>query len=82
MGRARAVGAAAQWDQRRNSSLVIPPPPNALPDALAALRRFRETNPALHRWITDGHPLLTDAEHVERFGEPYRPLRSSPRKGG
>lgn len=63
-----AVGAAARWDERRNTSKVQPVPPDALPAAFAALDRLRDDDPALVRWILDGHPTLTEAEHFERFG--------------
>lgn len=67
------------WDQRRNSSAVIPPAPDALANAQRALRAFRESYPALVAWIEDGHPRLTDAEHVARFGVPYEAPKRSKR---
>ena len=42
-----------------------------------ALRALRTLDPALRRWIEDGHPNLTDAEHRARFGRDYHPSRSS-----
>lgn len=63
---------SAIWDERRNTSSASRVPPNALPEALAALRRVP---PELRRWIVDGAPRLTEAEHLERFGEPYKALR-------
>ena len=61
----------ARWDERRNTSRVFKPPPDALPNALRSLRALRESHPGLVAWLADGHPTLTEAEHVERFGEPY-----------
>ena len=68
------------FDERRNTSRVWPVPPNALPDALRSLTALRRTDPALVQWIEDGHPNLTEADHLERFGEPYRrrPRRAAP----
>lgn len=66
----------AVWDDRRNTSRVQKVPPTALPDALAALERFRREQPALAAWIGEGAPTLTDEEHVRRFGEPYRATRA------
>jgi len=66
------AGAAGRFDERRNTSRVIPVPPNALPDALRALERFRDTHPDLYAWIADGAPRLTDADHVARFGSSYK----------
>lgn len=64
------------WDERRNTSRVFAVPPTAVPEALAALRAFRRNEPAHAAWITDGAPRLTDADHLERFGEPYRTARA------
>jgi hypothetical protein len=61
------------FDEHRNTSRVWPVPPDALPAALAALRSL---DPDLRRWIEDGAPNLTDAEHVARFCEPYQATRS------
>jgi len=61
------------WDEHRNSSRVFPVPPDALPNALRALTSL---DPALRRWIEDGHPNLTDDEHFRRFGEPFKATRS------
>ncbi len=66
----------ARWDERRNSSQVTPPPPDALPNALRALRHFRETQPELAAWIAEGHPHLTETDHLERFGQPYQKHRN------
>jgi hypothetical protein len=60
------------WDERRNSSRVHPVPPNVYPDAMRALAHFRRTNPAHVRWIEEGYPNLSEAEHVARFGKPYK----------
>lgn len=56
------------WDERRNTSRVFPVHPDALPQALAALRRI---DPALRAWVEAGAPRLTEAEHLERFGAPF-----------
>lgn len=69
-------GQSYQWDERRNTSRVFPVPPDAFPNALRALAQFRRTDPARAQWIEDGAPTLTDAEHVERFGEPYKGHRA------
>jgi hypothetical protein len=66
-----AFGAAARWDERRNTSQVFQPQPNAVPDALRALAALRRDDPALVAWIEDGAPTLTEDEHIARFGEPY-----------
>jgi len=60
------------FDERRNTSRVWPVPPNALPEALRSLRALRLSDPALVQWIEEGHPTLTEAEHLERFGAPYK----------
>jgi hypothetical protein len=65
------VGKARRFDERRNSSAVVAPPPDALPNALRAMATWRRENPAHAQWIADGYPTMTEAEHVERFGEPY-----------
>jgi hypothetical protein len=59
------------WDERRNSSRVFPVPPEALPNALRALRMLHEREPELCAWITAGAPTLTEAEHEFHFGSPY-----------
>jgi len=64
------------WDEKRNTSRVWPVPPDALPTALRELARWRDRNDAHARWIADGYPTLTEREHLERFGEPYRAARS------
>lgn len=61
----------AVWDERRNTSRVIPPPPHAAADARRALERLRYDDPELVSWIEAGHPRLTHDEHVRRFGHPY-----------
>jgi hypothetical protein len=65
------------FDERRNTSRVWPVPPDALPAALKALRTL---DPALRRWIEDGHPRLTDDEHLARFGEAYRAARATAKR--
>jgi hypothetical protein len=67
-----AFGANTRWDERRNSSAVLPVPPDALPNALRALAAFRRDQPALYAWVAAGAPRLSEAEHLARFGEPYR----------
>ena len=63
---------ASVWDDKRNTSRVQPVPPNVYPDAMRALARLRATHQALVQWIEDGYPTMTEAEHYERFGEPYK----------
>jgi hypothetical protein len=70
-GRVYAVGAAARWHGRRNTSGITPVEPGALKAATEALDRLHYDQPALVQWIADGYPTMTEAEHVERFGEPY-----------
>jgi hypothetical protein len=53
---------------------VFAVPPDALPNALRALKAI---DPALRRWIEDGHPTLTDDEHRARFGEPWKAARAT-----
>ncbi len=65
------ISTARGFDESRNTSRGFRVPHDALPNALKALAYLRRTNPALTKWIEDGHPNLTEAEHVERFGEPY-----------
>lgn len=60
------------WDERRNSSAVIPPPPGALEAAIKACRQHARRFPEHVRWLLDGHPNLTEQEHYERFGRPYK----------
>ena len=64
------------WDEHRNTSRVFLVPPDALPTALRAMQALRRDQPALVKWIEDGHPTLTDAEHLARFGEPYRGVKA------
>lgn len=63
------------WDATRNTSRQRPVNPNALPELLRSLAALRRSDPALVRWIEDGAPNLTDAEHVRRFGHPYSTSR-------
>jgi hypothetical protein len=69
----------ARFDERRNSSRVFPVPPDAHKDVLRAVAAWREREPAAYRWLADGHPRLTEDDHVARFGEPYkqRPRRAA-----
>jgi hypothetical protein len=64
-------GAAAAFDDRRNTSRQRMPEPGAAQRGLEAMARLRQHDPALVRWIEDGHPLLTEAEHRRRFGCDY-----------
>lgn len=64
------------FDERRNTSRTFAVSPNALPDALRALARLRVTDPDLVRWIEEGHPTLTAAEHFERFGAEHEGKRA------
>ena len=66
----------SRWDEHRNTSQVFPVPPDALPNALRSLAALRRDQPALVQWLADGHQTLTEAEHLERFGEPYRGIGS------
>jgi hypothetical protein len=47
-------------------------------NARRALAMFRRDFPALHSWIAEGAPNLTEEEHAVRFGGPYE--RGSRRK--
>lgn len=51
--------------------------PHVHKEAVASLERLRRDDPALVRWIEDGHPTLTAEQHLSRFGAPYR---ATPRK--
>lgn len=70
------------WDEHRNTSRVWPVSPDALPAALRALEQLRVDEPALCAWIEEGAPTLTDAEHVERFGEPFTARAGKRGRGG
>lgn len=61
-----------EWDERRNTSRVFPVAPEALGNAQRALASFRRDYPALHSWIAEGAPNLTEADHLVRFGVPYQ----------
>lgn len=65
------AGAAAHFDDRRNTSRVVKVPPGSHLEAVKAGRQLAESDPALYAWLLDGHPTLTEAEHVQRFGGPY-----------
>lgn len=67
---------SAQWDERRNSSRVFPVTPEDIERGQAAYAILKRLHPALCQWIEDGHPHLTEGEHLARFGEPYRATRS------
>lgn len=62
----------ARFDEHRNTSRVFPVPPDALPAFLAAAARWRAENPAMATWLADGHPHLTETDHLARFGESWR----------
>jgi hypothetical protein len=62
----------AVYDERRNTSRVFPVAPGALEAALAACARFRAEHPAHAQWLIDGHPTLTEDEHIRRFGSRYQ----------
>lgn len=66
----------ARWDEHRNTSRVFAVPPQTHDELRAALAHFRRTEPAHVAWIEDGHPNLTAAEHIARFGQPYKATRS------
>ncbi len=68
------------WDERRNTSRVFAVAPHAFKDATVSLAALRRDQPALVRWLEDGHPTLTHDEHVARFGEPYRGVKSRRRE--
>lgn len=59
------------FNEHRNTSRVFAVPPHAHKEALASLERLRRDDPALVRWIEDGHPTLTAEQHLSRFGAPY-----------
>lgn len=62
----------AGFDERRNTSRVFAPAPDALPKALGALRAYRHEYPKHAEWVLAGAPTLTEAEHLEQFGMVYK----------
>lgn len=66
----------AVFDEHRNSSRVWPVPPTALPEAESALAAFKRSQPSLYEWVARGAPNLTEAQHVETFGESYKATRA------
>jgi hypothetical protein len=66
------VVSGREFDESRNTSRLLLPPPTALPNALRALRHLRRGAPRLVAWIEDGHPNLNDEEHFGRFGRRYK----------
>lgn len=64
-------GDKAQFDQRRNTSRTKPAEYGSAERALESVRALRRSDPALVKWIEDGHPNLTDEEHYARFGKRY-----------
>lgn len=69
----RQTSPHGRFNEHRNTSRVFQVPPDALP---AAQKACSGIDPALRRWIEDGHPTLTQDEHVARFGAPYETTRS------
>lgn len=65
----------AGFDEHRNTSRVWPVTAQDGENARRALAAFKRDCPELHRWIIDGHPALTEAEHVARFGGQYNGVR-------
>ena len=63
---------SSHFDEHRNTSRVWPVTEQDGENARRALASFRRSDPALVEWIEAGHPHLTEAEHVARFGEPYK----------
>lgn len=61
-----------EWDEHRNTSQVFPVPPGSLERALASLEYLREHDPALVAWIEAGHPNLSEQDHLQRFGKPFK----------
>ena len=51
-------------DQRAN--------PQAVAQALRAIKAYVRQYPKHARWIIEGHPGLTDQEHYDRFGKPVK----------
>jgi hypothetical protein len=62
----------AAFDEHRNSSRVWPVPSGAAKEAARASAAWRERDPAAYQWVVDGHPHLTEADHLARFGEPFK----------
>jgi hypothetical protein len=62
------VTTGRHWDDRRNTSQVRRPAPDALGRALGACDALRQAEPDLVAWIEAGAPTLSEAEHLERFG--------------
>jgi hypothetical protein len=79
-GRVYAVGSGSRWDSRRNTSAQASVPPGSAAAAIAACRELREREPELVGWIEAGAPTLTEAEHRDRFGEPYRKASAGSRR--
>ncbi len=63
----------AQFDDRRNSSMVRAPDPNVVPQFIASCRRARERGEEWIAWIDNGCPELTVAEY--EAVKPKRQLR-------
>jgi hypothetical protein len=66
------------FDEHRNTSRVWPVTPQDAENARRALAAFARDCPELRQWIIDGHPHLTEAEHVARFGGPYNGVKKRP----
>jgi hypothetical protein len=69
----------SRFDEHRNTSRVWPVTEQDAENARRALAAFHRSNPALVKWLEDGHPRLTDDEHVARFGESYSGVKSRSR---
>lgn len=74
------VTSGGRFDERRNTSQLRLPAPDALPNALRALEALRRNEPELVRWIEDGAPRLSEDEHLRRFGGPWVPLAKRGRR--
>jgi len=67
------------WDPKRNTSQVFPVTLQDVENARRALEAYKRDYPAHYQWIIDGPPNLTEAEHVQRFGEHYKGVRARKR---
>lgn len=61
-----------RFDEHRNTSRVFPVVPGSATAAIVALSAWATANQAHARWLADGYPTLTEAEHVARFGNAWR----------
>jgi hypothetical protein len=67
------------FDEHRNSSRVFPVTAQDAENARRALARFAQDDPLLYAWVAEGAPRLSEAEHLARFGEPYRGVKARKR---